>query len=196
METIISITRSPPAPEVEFLLPLWLIPSGGRGSPRCRRPSHLRLPPRPRGLSGLSRDLKGWGPGRPPMGGSWEEPRENRGRGNDGCKNPSGAGRAARPGRAAAERAGPALQKAAAGSPGRSHPAAGAGGRSRTASRTGDPGQPPGRAGTAPCSPTDYAAGPSSGGRAAPPPAPATPPPSARSWVPHCPPRRARAGMG
>lgn len=44
------------------------------------------------------------------------------------ARTPAGRGGPARPGRAAAERAGPALQKAAAGWPGRSHPAAGAGG--------------------------------------------------------------------
>lgn len=67
------------------------------------------------------------------MGGSWEEPRENGvegggRRGMTAARTPAGRGGPARPGRAAAERAGPALQKAAAGWPGRSHPAAGAGG--------------------------------------------------------------------
>lgn len=81
------------------------------------------------------------------------------------ARTPAGRGGPARPGRAAAERAGPALQKAAAGSPGRSHPAAGAGGGRRTASRTGDPGQRPGNA---PCSRTDSAARPSPGGSADP----------------------------
>lgn len=49
-------------------------------------------------------------------------------RGMTAARTPAGRGGPARPARAAAERAGPALQKAAAGWPGRSHPAAGAGG--------------------------------------------------------------------
>lgn len=91
------------------------------------------------------------------MRGSWEEPRKNRvgGAVMTAARTPAGRGGPARPGRAAAERPRPALQKAAAGAPGRSHRAAGAGGGSRTASRPGDLGQPPGRAGTAPCSWTD-----------------------------------------
>lgn len=56
---------------------------------------------------------------------------------------PAGRGGPARPGQAAAERAGPALQKTAASSPGRSHSVAGTSGGSRTASRTGYPGQRP-----------------------------------------------------
>ncbi|KAL0620817.1 Fibronectin type III domain-containing protein 4 [Plecturocebus cupreus] len=104
-----------------------------------------------------------------PLGGSWEEPREDGSgggwRGMTAARTPAGRGGPARPSRAAAERAGPALQKAAAGSPGRSHPAAGAGRGRRTASRTADPGQRPGNA---PRSGTGSAARPSSGGSADP----------------------------
>ena len=57
------------------------------------------------------------------MRGSWEESRKNRVGGAlmTAARTPAGRGGPARPGRAAAERRGPALQKAAAGSPGRSH---------------------------------------------------------------------------
>lgn len=81
-------------------------------------------PPLPPGLLGWCRDQKGWGP----MRGSWEEPRKNRvgGAVMTAVRTPAGRGGSASPGRAAAERPGPALQKAAAGFPGRSHLAAGA----------------------------------------------------------------------
>lgn len=177
---------------MEFLLPTWLIPSGRDGpsqEPETLAPVPFPSPPRAHGIGpgseqmGARRD-GGAGGGRQ-KGGAWEEPRENwvEGReGDDGGRNPSGAGRGgpASPGQAAAERTGPALQESS-GSPGRSHLAAGAGGGSRTAHRARYPGQRPGRTDTAPCSSIDSAAGPSSGGPAAQQPVPATPPPSACS---------------
>lgn len=170
------MTLSPRAPKVEFLFPTWLIPSGEEGPLRPRDPRTCASPdaPSPHPPAGAQQTGAGirrdGGPWRPPMRGSWEEPRKNRvgGAVMTAARTPAGRGGPARPGRAAAERPRPALQKTAAGAPGRSHRAAGAGGGSRTASRPRDPGQPPGRAGTAPCSRTDCAASPSSGGSGAP----------------------------
>lgn len=129
-----------------FLLPICLIPSRREGPSQVPKtlapvplPSHQRA-------HGIEPGSKGWGSrgrqwegrGRSPERTGWWD-----GRRDDGGRNPSGAGRAARPGQAAAERARPVLQKTAASSPGRPHPAAGASGGSRTASRTGYPGQRP-----------------------------------------------------
>lgn len=131
------------------------------------------------------------------MGGSWEEPRENGVggggmRGMTAARTPAGRGGPARPGRAAAERAGPALQKAAAGRDGHI-PLQGPAEQPHCLPRR-DSGQRPGRAGTAPCSGTDYAAGPSSGGPRSPAArsryASACPLPAARSRAAR------RAGMG
>lgn len=69
-------------------------------------------------------------------------------------------------------------------------------GPAETAAQPPAPGTQAGGSPTAPRSPTDLAAVASSGGSAAPQPAPATPPPSARCSASCYPPRRARAGMG
>lgn len=163
-------------------------------------PAPLPTPPQ---APGTQPRAEAGGPERPPMGGSWEEPRENGVggggmRGMTAARTPAGRGGPARPARAAAERAGPALQKAAAGWPGRSHPAAGAGGAAALPPAPGlrPAARPPG---TAPCPETDYAARPSSGGPRSPAArsryASACPLPAARSALPAAPGPR-RDGVG
>lgn len=156
-----------------LLPPRWESSQLGRLQPRsvgpcrCPRPLHLPTPPRPpaapdQRARGCEREGRGRSPERAGRGagGGWEW-------GMTAARTPAGRGGPARPGRAAAERAGPALQKAAAGSSGRSHPAAGA--------RRGTwiPGPGSGDSGTArnrplPSPPIGDEAGPSAGSPAAP----------------------------
>lgn len=132
---------------------LICIPLPSRASsalPRTHSPTHPSTIPGPETLaiaclpaptagSRLNQERQRAGLQRPPwrgvVGGAPRDP--GGGRGMTAARAPAGRGGPERPGRAAAERAGPALQKAAAGSPGRSHPAAGADGGSRTAWRPG-----------------------------------------------------------